>query len=208
MPLPFYPCPRASRFLSDFMSIRACISSLISWNSIFMCLMCLNSVFQMVLGQNKTQNVRTHPGVYHQLTKDKKQQPKKKKTCTQLTQLKNKGSFRLFVRGLSRHLFFPEWYFQFLLSPCFHYSVFVFFFSLYCVRNMLRWLMHLELTLWSSAAFSLPVARPRWFKAKKPGWSYRAPLGDSCLQRSWLSVFWLVFLAAVCVAPKAPSHVV
>lgn len=35
-------------------------------------LMCLNSIFQMVLGQNKTQNVRTHPEVYHQLTKETK----------------------------------------------------------------------------------------------------------------------------------------
>lgn len=83
-----------------------------------------------------------------------------------------------------------------------------FLFSLYSVRNMLQWLMYLELTLWSCAAFSLLVARPHWFKAKNQGWSYRDPLGDSSLLRSWLSIFGLVFLAAVRVALKAPSLMV
>ena len=64
------------------------------------------------------------------------------------------------------------------VAPLLLFLSLYFLFSLYSIGNVLRWLRHLELTLWCSAALFLPTARPCWFKAKKLDWSNRDPLGD------------------------------
>lgn len=64
----------------------------------------------------------------------------------------------------------------------FNCSVFISFWAFLPRDQMPWWFINLELTLWSGATFSLPTARPHWFKAETLHCSYKDPLGDSSLE--------------------------
>ena len=99
-------------------------------------------------------------------------------------------------------------YIKILATPLLSLLSLYFLLSLYSLRNILRWLTHSELIFWSGVTFSLPMAKPHWFKAKKVGWSYRDPLGDSSLLRSRSSVFLVGVSSSSVCCPEGASHTV
>ena len=121
-----------------------------------------------------------------------------------------------FVFSPSDGVFFPftpkyiciKGYIKILATPLLSLLSLYFLLSLYSIRNILRWLTHSELIFWNSVTFSLPMAKPHWFKAKKVGWSYRDPLGDSSLLRSRSSIFLVGVSSSSVCCPEGTSHMV